>query len=682
MKKSLLFLGVISLFLLVNSVCAQTVNVTFSVDMQEQTVSGSGVHIAGSFPAPLPTWNPSGIMLDPPISGSVYTVTLALNINSTVEFKYINGNAWGQDENLNGFPCTMNNNRFVQVGENDTILPVVCFAKCVACILPEKNITFQVDMSNETVTGNVYLAGFFNNWNPTATQLTNQGNGIYSTVLQLGEGEYVEYKYINGANWEGVPASCAVNGNRFYTVPSNDETIPLHCFGSCDPCSSVVPVNVTFRVDMSEQVVVPEGVHIAGSFQGWNTAGTLMDDNGNGIWSKSFVLQSGSYHEYKFLNGDAWGEDESVPAGCAQNNNRFITIPENDTILPAVCYGSCVVCIPPTVNVKFSVDMSTQIVSGLGVHLAGNFQGWDPGTTQMTHVGGNVYEVTLPVGIGEVHEYKFVNGNDWPGAETVPGECASFDGNRVLVGPSVNTVLPTVCFNECGECTSTLYTFNLKVLLEGPFNGTGMNTTLFDNGQLPANQPYNDTPWNYDGQETLTALPGSGVVDFVLVEIRETIGDATTATSDKMIDRQAAVLLADGTVARPDGSPNIYFTANIVDNLYLVIHHRNHLSIMSAVPLTESAGTFNYNFTDAQSKAYLSAQTELSFSSEVLWGMFGGDSDGSGGVTQDDKDVNWNSDAGVTGYYGSDLNLDGQVNNPDKNEIWEPNQGEGTQVPL
>ena len=100
------------------------------------------------------------------------------------------------------------------------------------------------------------------------------------------------------------------------------------------------------------------------------------------------------------------------------------------------------------------------------------------------------------------------------------------------------------------------------------------------------------------------------------------------------------------------------------------------------MPLVENAGTFSYNYTDAQSKAYLSAQAELSFSSEVLWGMFGGDSDGSGDVTQDDKDLNWNSDVGITGYHSSDLNLDGQVNNPDKNEIWVPNQGEGMQVPL
>ena len=43
--------------------------------------------------------------------------------------------------------------------------------------------------------------------------------------------------------------------------------------------------------------------------------------------------------EYKFLNGDAWGDDESVPTevgvGTNGNGNRWAVISQ-DTVLPAV----------------------------------------------------------------------------------------------------------------------------------------------------------------------------------------------------------------------------------------------------------------------------------------------------------------------------------------------------------
>jgi len=35
-------------------------------------------------------------------------------------------------------------------------------------------------------------------------------------------------------------------------------------------------VNVTFKVDMAQQTVPAEGVHIAGSFQGWIPSDTQM----------------------------------------------------------------------------------------------------------------------------------------------------------------------------------------------------------------------------------------------------------------------------------------------------------------------------------------------------------------------------------------------------------------------
>lgn len=72
-------------------------------------------------------------------------------------------------------------------------------------------------------------------------------------------------------------------------------------------------------------------------------------------------------------------------------------------------------------KVAFVVDMTGQTVSSNGVHVAGNFQGWSPSTTGLTNIPSTqLYAAVVEINAGQVIEYKFINGNDWPGAESVP----------------------------------------------------------------------------------------------------------------------------------------------------------------------------------------------------------------------------------------------------------------------
>lgn len=214
-------------------------------------------------------------------------------------------------------------------------------------------------------------------------------------------------------------------------------------------------VNVTFRVDMSMQTVPPEGVHIAGSFQGWDPGATLMAPAANNIYEYAQDFQAGEMLEYKFINGDEWGEDESVPPACAQNNNRYLTVPAEDTLLVAVCFGSCNPCSTP-VSITFQVDMSEQTVSPNGVHIAGSFQGWNPGSTEMTDMGNGLYAHTAIVSAGDYIEFKYINGTEWSGEEQVPAACGVSNGmggyNRFLTVPNANTTLNVVCFSSCYPC--------------------------------------------------------------------------------------------------------------------------------------------------------------------------------------------------------------------------------------
>ena len=117
---------------------------------------------------------------------------------------------------------------------------------------------------------------------------------------------------------------------------------------------------------------------------------------------------------------------------------------------------------PPQIEVTFRIDMSKETVHANGVHIAGNFQGWNPGTTMMTDMDGNdVYEVRVKVDPNGSLLYKFINGNDWPFQEpndalVACGVDDSFGGyNRLAEVGTTDTTLLDVCFASCDTCDSS-----------------------------------------------------------------------------------------------------------------------------------------------------------------------------------------------------------------------------------
>lgn len=117
--------------------------VTFQVDMSSQTVSPTGVHIAGSFADansdgtidnPYPNWDPSVLALTNAGNG-IWSITLDLAAGS-YEYKFINGNVWDITEFFPAdAPCVQGTfgNRSIIVANANEILPVVCWNECVAC---------------------------------------------------------------------------------------------------------------------------------------------------------------------------------------------------------------------------------------------------------------------------------------------------------------------------------------------------------------------------------------------------------------------------------------------------------------------------------------------------------------------------------------------------------------------
>ena len=102
-------------------------------------------------------------------------------------------------------------------------------------------------------------------------------------------------------------------------------------------------VNVRFNVDMTYQSVSEIGVHLAGSFQGWDPSSIqLFDQDGDNIYSVTLLMDINSSYEYKFINGNAWGNDEQVYGDCgAGNSNRIIYVSDVGFSETAFYFGSC-----------------------------------------------------------------------------------------------------------------------------------------------------------------------------------------------------------------------------------------------------------------------------------------------------------------------------------------------------
>ncbi len=138
MKKQFL-LSILTFTLSIVFTQAQTVNVTFQVDMTGVEVVSTGVYIAGGSVAPD---NNSGLALSDADGDDVWTLTTAVPANTEYLFKYRNGAApspgdWCCFEEvgpLAAVGCTTGwyNDRFIDVGSVSLVLAVVKFGSCYA----------------------------------------------------------------------------------------------------------------------------------------------------------------------------------------------------------------------------------------------------------------------------------------------------------------------------------------------------------------------------------------------------------------------------------------------------------------------------------------------------------------------------------------------------------------------
>lgn len=227
-----------------------------------------------------------------------------------------------------------------------------------------KKVKFAVDMSGIAIspfgmhiTGDFQtLAGFSGgDWMSNTTPLAQEtaDTNIYSIVVDIPAFAKYEYKFINGDQFyeaEFVPYESRVNynfnDNRWLYIDSlsNDTTfVGAIKFGGNAPAGKKL---IRFFVDMQNETLSSNGVHVAGDYQMWNTASDILYhfiDAPTGIYEIINYVDSSTYY-YKFYNGNSSGNSETVPSGCNIGGNRSITT-LNDTLLEIVCFSSCGICV-------------------------------------------------------------------------------------------------------------------------------------------------------------------------------------------------------------------------------------------------------------------------------------------------------------------------------------------------
>ena len=118
---------------------------------------------------------------------------------------------------------------------------------------------------------------------------------------------------------------------------------------------------------------------------------------------------------------------------------------------------------------------------------------------------------------------------------------------------------------------------SIKIFLEGAYqtNSSMSNNLSFF---IPKIQPFNNSPWNYKGNESVSIIPNNQVVDWVLVPLKNNSSDFGP------VRRRAGFLKKDGYIVDLDGESPLRFSTE-TGSYYIQIEHRNHIKVMSLSPV-------------------------------------------------------------------------------------------------
>ncbi len=231
----------------------------------------------------------------------------------------------------------------------------------------------------------------------------------------------------------------------------------------------------------------------------------------------------------------------------------------------------------------------------------------------------------------------------------------------------------------------------INVWLEGPYNSGQqlMGDALRTLNLIPRQEPFTSLgsfnivgEWDGDSlsNEVLNVSDSTAIVDWIWVELRDENDNTQT------IAARPALIRRDGKIVDLDGKSVLSFPDLGVGNYFIVVRHRNHLGVMSAVAINLDNSATELDFSTLATYGS-NALKDLGSGQKGLWT---GDVDGNGQVIfqggsndataiflkvlTDPANSSFARNFVVNAYDGADLNMDGQIifqgGNSDISEIF------------
>ena len=396
---------------------AQAEPVTFTVEAP----GAASVYLAGEMNG----WNPSAQRMTDDDGDGVFEVTLDLD-PGRYAYKFVVDGNWKEDPNAaefvdDGFG---GKNSVIEVGGSPAAKPKATPAKPEAAA---GGTTFSVEAPDAN---QVYVAGEFNNWNPTATRLTDDdGDGTFTTTVDLAPGRYA-YKFVVDGNWKEDPNATEFVDDGFGGKNSVIEVSAGggNASGNGGAAAADVPEGQRL-VRFVANAPGANQVFLAGEMNGWNPQGTAMSDaDGDGTFEAVVPLETGRKFAYKFVIDGNWTTDEGAAEFVDDGfggKNSVVEVKAGEGVQDAGAAGSMTAPMETGANTTSPQGGATEglrsvtfafqpVISGVNeVMLAGTFNDWNVGATPMTDPDGNgIYEATLLLAPG-TYQYKYVVDGNW-----------------------------------------------------------------------------------------------------------------------------------------------------------------------------------------------------------------------------------------------------------------------------
>ncbi len=206
---------------------------------------------------------------------------------------------------------------------------------------------------------------------------------------------------------------------------------------------------------------------------------------------------------------------------------------------------------------------------------------------------------------------------------------------------------------QSGGCTCLgIGNVQAKLYLEGFYDvqSQGMQLNLNNQNLLPLVQPYQQSPWNYNGSEQVTTIPADAV-DWVLVMARD--------SNEMILSQSAGFINSQGQLMGIDGSLGIDLLGAYGN--FISIHHRNHLAVVSA-NIYEGALDLTSSISSVKGIQQLK-------NVGGVYCLYAGDYDASGIVNNLDYNKWANKKSLLNQYLTEDGDGNGIINNLDYN-LW------------